>query len=153
MFKKRPVIVLSAAALALMAAFAFQHGNFIPITPSHAVTSQSQPTETGRALPDFSALVDQAGPAVVNISVVHKVPTAGANPETAEKLVERVVRVDPGHLRRAARAAFAHRADVHDGRPLLFDQLGEIGQIADLRDRGERREERQEKQRSDCFHD
>ena len=80
MFKKKPFVVLAVAALALVAALFSHYGNFTPITTSHAVTSQPQITQSGRALPDFSTLVDQAGPAVVNISVVQKVRTAATIP-------------------------------------------------------------------------
>ena len=77
MYRKKSFITLAIAAAALVAGLVFQHGNFTPITPSHAVTAQPQVIQSGRPLPDFSALVDQAGPAVVNISVVQKVRTAG----------------------------------------------------------------------------
>ena len=81
MFRKKPFIVLAAGTLALVAALVSQHGSFTPISPTHAVTSQLQVSQTGRVLPDFSTLVDQAGPAVVNISVVKKVRAAGVNPD------------------------------------------------------------------------
>ena len=81
MFRKKPFIVMAAGALALVATLVFQHGSFTAISPTHAVTSQPQASQTGRALPDFSTLVDQAGPAVVNISVLKKVRTAGVNPD------------------------------------------------------------------------
>ena len=81
MFRKKPFIVMAAGALALVATLVFQHGSFTAISPTHAVTSQPQASQTGRALPDFSTLVDQAGPAVVNISVLKKVRAAGVNPD------------------------------------------------------------------------
>ena len=81
MFRKKPFIVLAAGTLALVAALVSQHGSFTPISPTHAVTSQLQVSQTGRVLPDFSTLVDQAGPAVVNISVLKKVRAAGVNPD------------------------------------------------------------------------
>src|SRR6266404_1067021 len=81
MFRKKPLIALAVAA-AFVTGLAFQRGDLTPITPSHAVTAQPQVVQTGpgRQLPDFSTLVDQAGPAVVNISVVQKIRTAGSNP-------------------------------------------------------------------------
>ena len=80
MFRKKPFIALAATAAALVTALVFQRGDFAPITPSHAVTAQPQVVQPSRQLPDFSTLVDQAGPAVVNISVVQKIRTAGPNP-------------------------------------------------------------------------
>ncbi len=69
MLRKTTFVALAAAAAVLSAALVFQHGDFAPIAQSHAVTAQAQVAQSGRALPDFSALVEQAGPAVVNISV------------------------------------------------------------------------------------
>ncbi len=86
MFRKKPYVVLTAIALALVASMAFQHGNFAPIGVSHAVLAQPQAVQLGRQLPDFSALVEQAGPAVVNISTVQKVRTAAP-----------AAGIDPGH--------------------------------------------------------
>src|SRR5258708_6719898 len=80
MLNKKSSIVLSTSAIALAAALGFQHGSFTPISPSQAVTAQPQVVQNNRALPDFSTLVEQAGPAVVNISVVGKVRTAEAVP-------------------------------------------------------------------------
>jgi len=77
MFQKKPFIVLAVTALALIAVLALQHGTFAPISTSLAVTSQPQVTQAVRPLPDFSVLVEQAGPAVVNIGVVQKIRTAG----------------------------------------------------------------------------
>ncbi len=75
-------LVFTTAAVALVSVLAFQPDRLAPISQSQAVTtptaSPQQPI--GRQLPDFSNLVDQAGPAVVNISVVRKLRTADANP-------------------------------------------------------------------------
>ena len=81
MFRKKPLIALAVAA-AFVSGLAFERGDFTPITASHAVTAQPQVVQPGpgRQLPDFSTLVDQAGPAVVNISVVQKIRTAGSSP-------------------------------------------------------------------------
>ena len=73
-------------ALALVAAAAATLGcegdRFSPISSSRAQTTQvaqvqpPAPTSTSaRGLPDFSALVEQYGPAVVNISTTAKVHT------------------------------------------------------------------------------
>ncbi len=84
MFKKT-FITLTVAAVAAIGALAFWQGDFSSIKSSHAVSSQPAVLQSGRGLPDFTALVEQAGPAVVNISVVQKLrtagPAAGLNPD------------------------------------------------------------------------
>ena len=83
----RSTLALSALALAL--AGCLQEG---AISPSHAANGTSAPVtapaltppvapaaQSGRyGLPDFSALVEQVGPAVVNISVTQKLARGGA---------------------------------------------------------------------------
>ena len=83
----RSTLALSAIALAL--AGCLQEG---AISPSHAANGTSAPVtapaltppvapaaQSGRyGLPDFSALVEQVGPAVVNISVTQKLARGGA---------------------------------------------------------------------------
>ena len=76
MLRMKPVAAAAVAALGVAAGIASQHVDVAPISSSHAVTT----TATGRQLPDFSALVEQAGPAVVNISTVQKVRTAAQDP-------------------------------------------------------------------------
>ena len=84
MFKKT-FITLAVAAVAAIGSLAYWQGDFSAIKDSHAVSAQPVAVQNGRGLPDFSALVEQAGPAVVNISVVQKVrtagPAAGMNPD------------------------------------------------------------------------
>ena len=62
-------------------AFALASGvaAFVPVTTAHAQT---------RSLPDFTDLVDQVGPSVVNIRTVEKVAARGANPEMDEEMQE-----------------------------------------------------------------
>ncbi|HYL88567.1 MAG TPA: DegQ family serine endoprotease [Burkholderiales bacterium] len=51
-------------------------------SPAIAATAAAPaPRQAASALPDFSALVDRYGPAVVNISVVQKVKTSTSGPE------------------------------------------------------------------------
>jgi serine protease Do len=64
MHKRNFVLLLAACAAA--AALGCESGRLAPISSSQA---QTPPVQAGaRALPDFSALVEQNGPAVVNIS-------------------------------------------------------------------------------------
>jgi serine protease Do len=79
MFRKS-FAMLAVAAVALIGSLAYWQGDFAPIKQSHAVSAAPAVAQTGRALPDFAALVEAAGPAVVNISVVQKVRTAGIDP-------------------------------------------------------------------------
>ena len=76
MFKKTLFIAFTAV-VAGVGALAYWQGDFNSIKTSHAVTASPSLVQGGRALPDFSTLVEQVGPAVVNISVVQKVRTAG----------------------------------------------------------------------------
>jgi len=84
-FKMKAFAVLAAAAFGVAAGVASQRVDVAPIAQSHAVTAPPQATPAGRQLPDFSALVEQAGPAVVNISTVQKIrtaaPEAGLDPD------------------------------------------------------------------------
>lgn len=68
MSKKKLVLILAACAAAV--ALGFESGRLAPISSSQAQTPSAQPvqTSTAAALPDFSVLVEQYGPAVVNIS-------------------------------------------------------------------------------------
>ena len=83
----KPVLVkstLAFSAIVLALSGCLQEG---AISPSHAANTvtpaapvqASGPVSQGRyGLPDFSALVEQVGPAVVNISVTQKVARGGA---------------------------------------------------------------------------
>ena len=80
----RSTLAVSAIAIAL--AGCLQDGG--AISPSHAAGASPAPAVAPAAapapaasrygLPDFSALVEQVGPAVVNISVTQKVGRGGA---------------------------------------------------------------------------
>jgi serine protease Do len=72
----------AAAALALAASLAGVHGAVCAASPANPATQQ---TPTARALPDFSGLVKQYGPAVVNIST------------TAKARAQAVPGLEPGH--------------------------------------------------------
>lgn len=86
----KPVMVkstLAFSAIVLALTGCLQEG---AISPSHAANTAasaapvqaSGPVAQGRyGLPDFSALVDQVGPAVVNISVTQKVARGGTSGE------------------------------------------------------------------------
>ena len=65
---------LLALALAVTAG-----ATFLPVEPAHAQT---------RTLPDFTDLVDQVGPSVVNIRTVEKVAQRGSNGEMDEEMQE-----------------------------------------------------------------
>ena len=65
MSKKKFAVVLAVCAAATM--LGFEGGRLTAISSSQAQTPQIQRSAAG-ALPDFSALVEQNGPAVVNIS-------------------------------------------------------------------------------------
>ena len=65
MSKKKFAVVLAVCAAATM--LGFEGGRLTPVSSSQAQTPQVQRSATV-ALPDFSALVEQNGPAVVNIS-------------------------------------------------------------------------------------
>ncbi|MGJ7502921.1 DegQ family serine endoprotease [Variovorax sp. ZT5P49] len=65
---------LLACVLALTAS-----ATFLPVEPVHAQT---------RTLPDFTDLVDQVGPSVVNIRTVEKVAQRGGNGEMDEEMQE-----------------------------------------------------------------
>ncbi|KQW64362.1 DegQ family serine endoprotease [Variovorax sp. Root411] len=64
--------------LALMLALT-AGATFLPVEPAHAQT---------RTLPDFTDLVDQVGPSVVNIRTVEKVAQRGGNGEMDEEMQE-----------------------------------------------------------------
>jgi serine protease Do len=65
MSKRKFAVVLAVCAAATV--LGFEGGRLTTITSSQAQTAQVQRSAAG-ALPDFSALVEQNGPAVVNIS-------------------------------------------------------------------------------------
>jgi serine protease Do len=74
MFKKHLAVVLALCAAA--AGLGFAGGIFAPISSSRADQSAAQSAvPAARALPDFSALFEQYGPAVVNISTTARVRT------------------------------------------------------------------------------
>ncbi len=54
--------------------------SFLPSTAAHA--------QATRTLPDFTDLVDQVGPSVVNIRTIEKVAARGGNPEMDEEMQE-----------------------------------------------------------------
>jgi len=74
----KKILAVALAAFAAAAALGYEGGGFSPISSSHAQTAAQTPASApspvaARALPDFSALVEQYGPAVVNISTTAKV--------------------------------------------------------------------------------
>ena len=76
MSKKALTAMLAAVAAA--ATLGYEGGKFSPISTTQAQTApvQSAAAPQARALPDFTALVEQNGPAVVNISTTAKVRTS-----------------------------------------------------------------------------
>src|SRR5215831_16955274 len=79
----RKTLALTLTAIAVAAAFGFEADRLSPISSSLAQTPQPVAATaavaapaSARVLPDFSALVEQNGPAVVNISTTAKVHTA-----------------------------------------------------------------------------
>ena len=65
---------VSATAIASsMAIAALAAGGMLPVTAAHA-----QSAATARGLPDFTDLVDQVGPSVVNIRTLEKVSNNSA---------------------------------------------------------------------------
>ena len=74
MLKKNLVVVIALCAAA--AGLGFAGGISAPISSSRADQAVTQAAVPGaRALPDFSTLVEQYGPAVVNISTTTRVRT------------------------------------------------------------------------------
>jgi serine protease Do len=71
----RRTSILVLAAFAAAATLGCEGGRLSPISPSQAQTPQTQASAPARALPDFTALVEQYGPAVVNISTTARVHT------------------------------------------------------------------------------
>src|SRR5690242_5028925 len=71
------ILPLILAAFAAAATLGCDGSRFSPISASQAQVAQpvAQVSAPARALPDFSALVEQYGPAVVNISTTAKVHT------------------------------------------------------------------------------
>ena len=60
------------AFIAVAAALGLTQGRFAPVPAVQAASVQPEQPAT-RALPDFTALVEQNGPAVVNISTTARV--------------------------------------------------------------------------------
>ena len=71
----KKALAATLAAVAAAATLGYEGGKFSPISPTLAQTApvQSASAPLARALPDFTALVEQNGPAVVNISTTAKV--------------------------------------------------------------------------------
>src|SRR3974390_1335843 len=71
----KKALAATLAAVAAAATLGYEGGKFSPISPPLAQTApvQSASAPLARALPDFTALVEQNGPAVVNISTTAKV--------------------------------------------------------------------------------
>jgi serine protease Do len=74
----KKAIAIALAVVAAAATLGYEGGRFSPISPSQAQTAPVQPAAAPsapvvRGLPDFTALVEQYGPAVVNISTTAKV--------------------------------------------------------------------------------
>ncbi|HKW36498.1 MAG TPA: DegQ family serine endoprotease [Burkholderiales bacterium] len=70
----KKILAFALAAGAAAAILGYGGGPFSPISSSQAQTAQAAPSPLpARALPDFTALVEQNGPAVVNISTTAKV--------------------------------------------------------------------------------
>jgi serine protease Do len=75
----RKTIALTLVAVAAAAAIGFEADRLSPISSSQAQAAQpvaAPAPAAARALPDFSVLVEQNGPAVVNISTTAKVHTS-----------------------------------------------------------------------------
>ncbi|HZE10154.1 MAG TPA: DegQ family serine endoprotease [Burkholderiales bacterium] len=64
---------LVLAAWVALATLGCEGDRLSPVSSAHAQASKAQPSAPARALPDFTALVEQFGPAVVNISTTAKV--------------------------------------------------------------------------------
>src|SRR2546423_11803253 len=80
---KQKLIVKSLAAAGLVTALGFGVSYYEPLT-AHARTVQVTEAASAQpvaALPDFSKLVEQYGPAVVNISVTQNIKTSAAMPD------------------------------------------------------------------------
>ncbi|MEN3355401.1 MAG: hypothetical protein V7640_3559, partial [Betaproteobacteria bacterium] len=79
---KQKLIVRSLAAAGLVTALGFGASYYEPLT-AHARTVEAIEAASAQsvaALPDFSKLVEQYGPAVVNISVTQNIKTSAAMP-------------------------------------------------------------------------
>jgi serine protease Do len=80
---KQNLIVRSLAAAGIVTALGLGVNFYEPIA-AHARTvdaAQPAPAQTAVALPDFAKLVEQNGPAVVNISVTQNIKTSAAMPD------------------------------------------------------------------------
>jgi serine protease Do len=80
---KQKLIVRSLAAAGLVTALGFGASYYEPLT-AHARTVEAIEAASAQsvaALPDFSKLVEQYGPAVVNISVTQNIKTSAAMPD------------------------------------------------------------------------
>jgi len=75
-------LALALTAWTAAAILGCDSGGLSPISSSQAQTPKAQISTPGRALPDFTALVEQYGPAVVNISTTAKVQAQAQQPQT-----------------------------------------------------------------------
>jgi serine protease Do len=79
---KQKMIVRSLAAAGMAGVLGFGASQFYPPQIAHARTEQVETVApSAAALPDFSKLVEQNGPAVVNISVVGNMKTSAQAPD------------------------------------------------------------------------
>ena len=81
---KQKLIVRSLAAAGIVTALGLGGVAHFESTTAHARTIEAAQPASGPALqvlPDFAKLVEQNGPAVVNISVTQSVKTSAAMPE------------------------------------------------------------------------
>ena len=83
---KQKLIVRSLAAAGLVTVMGLGGAAYDATQAAHArpaaATASSSPAIPLAGLPDFSKMVEQNGPAVVNISVAHNVKTGAAMPES-----------------------------------------------------------------------
>lgn len=75
--KKLHPSLMRTRVLAGAVALAAGGAAWLPATPVHAQAQAQAPIAVARALPDFSDLVDQVGPSVVNIRTVERVAQRG----------------------------------------------------------------------------
>jgi serine protease Do len=79
MLPRRKTLAVAVAAAFVAGALGYAGGQYAPVAPSHAAAPATAATAApaAQALPDFSQLVEQHGPAVVNINVTQRLPAAG----------------------------------------------------------------------------
>jgi serine protease Do len=79
MFKQRTAALAVAAALGA-ASLGYAGAEYFPIQKANAATAAAEPVAAPAAsLPDFTALVESQGPAVVNITVTQRAQAAAAS--------------------------------------------------------------------------